>query len=97
MIVLKQRKNFLERAALAADLPGEPLPKVPLVELAGERRVLIENHGGVTEYGGEEIRVKVAYGQVCVCGMGLELARMTREQLVITGRIDGITLLRGRV
>ena len=87
----------MERAALAVDLPGEPVPKLPLVELAGERRVLVENHNGVTEYGKEEIRVKVAYGQLCICGMDLELAKMTREQLVIIGRIDSITLLRGRV
>lgn len=93
---MKQRKNILERAALAVDLPGEPLPKLPLVELAGECRVLIENHHGVTEYGSDEIRVKVTYGQLCICGTGLELAKMTKEQLVITGRIDGVTLLRGR-
>ena len=76
------KKHWAERLADGADLPGEPMPGVPVVELAGDRRVLIERHGGVTEYSGERICVKVRYGLVCICGCGLELACMTREQLV---------------
>ena len=44
-------KHFIDRMADAADLPDEPIPGQPLVEIAGERRVLIERHSGVTEYG----------------------------------------------
>ena len=91
---MKQPRNLLERAVLAADLPAEPLPGLPLVEIAGTRRVLIEKHCGVTEYGCREIRVKVSYGQICICGTRLELARMTRDQLVITGNIDAVSLNR---
>lgn len=93
---MKQRRGLLERVAQAADLPSEPLPKLPLIELAGERRVLIENHLGVTQYGTQEIRVRVNYGHIMICGSGLELARMTKEQLVITGCIYGVTLHRGK-
>lgn len=84
----------MERLAEGMDLPGEPLPGQPLVELAGDRRLLIEHHRGVTQYSQEEICVKVSYGHVQVRGCGLELSRMTREQLVISGRIDCVTLLR---
>ncbi len=91
----KQRRIF-ENMIYAAGLPAEALPKVPLVELAGNQRVLIENHCGVIGYGCKEIRVKVSYGVICICGNGLELARMTKQQLVITGEIDGVTLCRGR-
>lgn len=93
---MKQRGNLLRSITEKADLPAEPLPGVPLVELAGEKRVLIENHQGVTEYSREKIQVRVCYGQICICGAGLELARMTKEQLVISGRIDSLSLLRGR-
>ena len=86
---------FLERIAKAADLQDETIPGLPVVELAGDRRVLIERHCGVTEYGREIIRVKVKFGQLCIHGSGLELARMTKEQLVITGRIRGIEIIRG--
>lgn len=90
------KKHWAERLADGVDLSGETMPGVPVVELAGDRRVLIERHGGVTEYSGERICVKVRYGLVCICGCGLELTCMTREQLVITGRIDAVQLLRRR-
>lgn len=93
---MKQHKNILQRLTESADLPAEPIPKMPLVELAGDRRVLIENHSGVCEYGTERIRVKLSYGHLCICGAGMELARMNHEQLIISGRIDSVTLIRGR-
>lgn len=77
-----------------ADLPGEAGSAQPLVELAGDRRVLIEHHLGVVQYGRECICVKVKYGVVSVEGCGLELARMSREQLIIRGRIDRVSLNR---
>ncbi len=86
--------SILAHLADEADLTAASLPGQPIVEIAGERRVLIENHRGVKEYSRERISVQVAYGLVSVCGCGLELLRMTREQLVICGRIDGVALLR---
>lgn len=89
------RKQIAQRLIFAADLPDAPLPGLPLVELSGQNRVLIENHLGVTQYGRESISVRVKFGQIRVSGCDLELARMTKEQLVITGRIDGVSLYRG--
>lgn len=76
------------------DLPGESLPGQVVVEITGENRVLIEHHCGVREYSRERIGVKVKYGMLQVCGSCLELRCMTREQLVISGRIDCIVLKR---
>jgi len=86
---------FIDRLTKAADLQDESIPGLPVVELAGDRRVLIERHCGVTEYGRERIRVKVKFGQLCIYGTGLELAKMTKEQLVISGRIQGVEITRG--
>lgn len=91
---MNQRKNVLRRVTEGSELSAEGMPGVPLLELAGDRRVLIENHRGVTEYGSERIRVRVRYGELCVCGSGLALARMTRAQLVICGRIDSVEVCR---
>lgn len=87
-------KKFLERIADAADLSDEPIPGLPLVEIAGDRRVLIEHHCGVTQYGRCQIRVRVKYGAVVVVGTQLELLRMTSQQLIITGKIAGVQLER---
>ena len=72
----------------------EPIPGLPLVEIAGQGRVLIENHRGVCGYGREQINIRVKFGEIAVRGCGLELARMTREQLVITGRVESVNLIR---
>ena len=87
-------RNWMERLTEGMDLPGEPLPGQPLAELAGDRRLLIEHHRGVSQYSREQICIKVSYGQLQVCGNCLELSRMTAQQLVITGQIRQITLLR---
>ncbi len=86
----------MERLAMAADLTDEPIPGQPLVELAGDCRVLIEHHRGVTEYGRNQISVRVKYGCVTVLGQNLELTRMTKEQLVIMGCIECVRLERRR-
>ncbi|MBR3978854.1 MAG: YabP/YqfC family sporulation protein [Oscillospiraceae bacterium] len=88
------RKNILDRLMMSADLPGEATPGMPLVEIMGEHRVLIENHKGVSGYGKTEICVKVKFGVVKVTGCRLALARMSGNQLVITGHIDGVNLCR---
>ena len=85
--------NIMDRL----DLPGEPVPGVPVVEIAGTERVLIEHHQGVTEYGCSRIRVKVRYGAVCVSGSSLSLKRMTDRQLIICGKIGNVQLERGTV
>lgn len=87
--------NWMDRLTEFTDLPGENLPGLPLLELAGDSRILIENHCGISAYGRECIHIRVRYGRACICGAGLELACMTKNQLVITGRIDSITVLRG--
>ncbi len=91
---MSKGRFLLDRLTEDADLAAQPLPGQPIVEIAGDRRVLIENHFGVKEYGTQRITVKVKYGCVCVCGEHLELMRMTKEQLVICGRIDCVTVQR---
>lgn len=91
---MKHGQNFLERITDGADLSGEPIPGGTLVEIAGDSRVLIENHCGITQYSRERICVKVKFGVVSVCGCNLELIRMTREQLIISGKIEQIGLSR---
>lgn len=92
---MKQR-GWMEKIADTADLQGEVIPGQPVVEIFGQRRVLIEHHKGVTEYSKDKIQVKMGYGYLCVCGSGLELARMRSDQLIITGRIDSVSMIRRR-
>lgn len=79
-------KNWKER--LSADETG--LKPRTLVELYGNERVLVEQHRGILGYGSECIRVGTSFGVLTVEGEELRLCCMSRSQLVIRGRIDGL-------
>ena len=87
-------RKFLENVVLDADSGAEAILYQPIVEISGDRRVLIENHCGVKVYSRENIVVRVKYGCVCVNGVAMELQRMTKEQLIICGKINAVTLQR---
>lgn len=89
-----ERKYILDQLMMGIDLPSEALPGVPLVEIFGEHRVLVENYCGVAAYSNTEISIKTNFGSIKVSGSGLVLARMTCQQLVITGFIESVILCR---
>lgn len=91
---MKEYRNWVQRFTEAADLPGEAVPGISLVEVLGDNRVLIECHRGVTEYSCEQIGVKVSFGCLSIRGCGLHIRLMTRERLIISGKIDSLTLVR---
>ena len=91
---MAQGGEWLQHLADRVQLESEALPGLPILELAGDRRILIERHSGVIEYGAERICVRVSYGTVAVNGCGLELIRMTHQQLVIAGRVDSVCIQR---
>jgi sporulation protein YqfC len=91
---VKRNGNWMQRLTETMDLPAEPVPGIPLVEISGENRVLIEHHQGVVGYGKDKICVRVKYGQVIIEGRCLEIVRMRVNQLVISGSICSVTLAR---
>ncbi len=88
------KRHLLEQFMDTPAISPRVLPGQPVIEIAGDRRVLIENHCGVKEYGHQQIIAQVSYGCVCVTGSRLELARMTKDQLVISGQIHCVQLKR---
>ena len=70
--------------------------KAPLIEIIGNRRVLIENHSGIKEYSSERITVKKQGGSISVTGESLQLAAITNERIIITGNISSVELSKER-
>ena len=93
---MKYRKGIFDRIDYVASWSEAPLPGRTILEVFGDRRILIEHHSGVTEYTGTQIRIKVSYGYLCISGSGLNLSKMSAEQLVIAGSISAVTLIRER-
>lgn len=89
---MKHEKSFWEYLSKEAELPDALFPGQSLIEIVGNRRVLIESHCGVKEYGDERICVKTRSGEIVICGNCLQLRCMTRSQLVISGCIHSVVL-----
>lgn len=92
---MRKQEGIINRLMLSSELTNEPIPGVPLIEIAGDRRVLIENHRGVSLYGCNEIKVCVKQGCISIKGQRLNLAKMSKQQLVIIGNIEGVAIFYG--
>ena len=89
---MERKEKILRGMADGMNLPGERLPGITVAEIWGQGRVLIEHHKGVIGYCREEILVRVSFGTIQVSGEDLQLTLMTRDQLIISGRIAELSL-----
>ena len=89
-----EKVSLMQKLTAGTDLFDEMPPGVPVVEIAGEYQVLIEQHKGMVEFSRERICVKVGYGFVCVLGTALMLSHMSQHRLVISGQIDCVKIMR---
>lgn len=87
-------RSFWEQIIDQSILGSETVSRQPIVEISGDGRVLIENHQGVCAYGKDRILVNIKFGSVCILGCNLEMMHMTKDQLVIYGRINSVELHR---
>lgn len=82
------------------DEPAKLMPehlnraRVSVAELTGDGRLLIEKHRGILHYSTERIVVYVSFGLLEVCGCNLCFQYMTKERLLICGRVTHISVLR---
>lgn len=90
---MKSGRDYFQQTTMNLELPGEPMPGVPIVEILGNCRVLIEQHKGIIGYCCNDIRVNTKCGIYSVQGNKLEIARMTKHQIVIIGKIRSVVLL----
>lgn len=67
---------------------------LPLVEIYGYRRVLVEQHQGILSYDPNQVHIKTKMGTIIVSGEKLVICKMCADQLVIAGRMDAVTLMR---
>ena len=67
---------------------GTPAFMQPLVEVVGNRRVLVENHKGIISYGCSEIVVQTRQGTIKIVGNNLEILCLSKDRVVIKGAID---------
>ena len=85
---------WIRRLADHAELTDEILPGQTVIELIGEGRVFVEGHEGVSAYSGEEVCVQVRFGVAKITGSNLKLTQISKIQLIISGDITAVQLIR---
>ena len=73
-------------------LPAELVPGVPRLTMSGGSEVLVENHGGLKSYSGDCIEVRGRNMLMQIRGEDLELAAMTKTDIIIRGIIVAVEL-----
>ena len=68
------------------------ISKQPLVEIIGKRRVLIENHSGITEMSNDRITASNDGGNIVITGKDLQPVMMSVDQIVVAGQIESVLL-----
>lgn len=91
---MERRDHWAQRIADGSQLYSETLPGQTIIEIAGDRRVLVERHDGVVEYGTQRIRIRAKFGIICILGCNLQLKHMTRQQMIVSGQIDSVQIQR---
>ncbi len=68
-------------------IPDEVATDVPKITMLGINKLMIENHKGLIEYSQDMVRVKTAFGIVCIDGSELLLDVMDSGSLAVSGKI----------
>ena len=79
----KSRLPITERFSLPAQL----LPGAAKITLSGSSQLTVENHAGLVSYGQECIFIRRRGGMLRIEGRELELAAMTKTDIIIRGKI----------
>lgn len=86
--------NRLQRAARrvgrALDIPESTLDNASRTTVVGRDRLFIENCRGITELGGERLRLELSEGSLAVYGAELAIGGMNRHSVYITGKISSM-------
>ena len=88
------RRKILRTITDQVGLHSEAVSGVTLLEISGDDRVLLENYLCILGYTDSLVRVRVEFGVYEISGCSLVISCIQKEQMVIYGRVDCITLRR---
>ena len=84
--------NKINKINSMLELPKELYTGNPKMVILGFGEVIVENHKGILEYEDDYIKLKTNIGIINIDGSDLHLAKMTEDNLSITGKISNISI-----
>lgn len=84
------------RLAELLDMPRDVVLNLPRISVVGDLQVLVQNHRGVKEYTPDRVIIGMERGLIVISGQELVISNIHEEEITITGRLDGVQLLRSQ-
>lgn len=86
-----QRKHGLrDRLVSLLELPGDAMLDVARITMVGDREMMVENHRGLTEYTPNRVVLTVPEGELAIDGEELCIGAISREQVILLGKIRAV-------
>lgn len=86
----KNKKLKQNRFEQLLEIPQEISSQIPKVTIMGFEDVLVENYKSILEYQDFFVRLSTNIGIININGFELKLNEMTNDDVLITGKIEGI-------
>lgn len=83
-------KKKVKKLEEILEIPVELSTDTTKVTVVGFERLLIENYRGILEYQDYFVRVNTHKGTININGFNLNLEEMTKDDLLVTGKIESI-------
>ncbi len=87
---MRKRKSIPSRLDRILSMPDEISSNRPKITIVGFEQVFIENYKGILEYQDYFVRLNTYIGIININGFNLKLEEMTNDDLLVTGRIEGM-------
>ena len=92
---MKSKNSVFANKITKLKYQAESYPRIPIVEIVGTYRVLIENHKSIDLYDPKEIVISFKYGGYRISGCNLTVAYMSKHKIVICGDIACVECIKG--
>ena len=89
MVMMRRKARKIDEIL---EIPVELSTNNPKITITGFERLLIENYKGILEYQEYFVRISTYIGIINISGFNLKLEEMTTDDLLVTGKIEGIDL-----
>ncbi len=74
------------------DLPKDVVLDLPRITVVGDRQVLVENHRGIASYRPDLLSIGYSSGRVSIRGCRLSIASISKDEVLIEGRVTTIRI-----
>lgn len=87
---MKEKRKKQSRLDRILEIPEEISSVKPKITIVGFEKMVVENFKSVLEYQEFYIRLNTYMGILNINGFHLKLGEMTKEDIMITGKIESI-------